>query len=135
MSPDLPPVARLAYNLYCERRVDGLVSNGDVMNEHLVVLVTASSDSQARRLARKLLQNRLAACVNFLPVDSMFLWKGDIQEEEEVLMIIKTRTESFDGLMSAIKTVHTYDTPEIIGVPIVLGSREYLKWIDDEVNG
>jgi periplasmic divalent cation tolerance protein len=135
MSPDLPPVARLAYNLDCERHVNGLVSNGDVMNEHLVVLVTASSDSQARRLARKLLQNRLAACVNFLPVDSMFLWKGDIQEEEEVLMIIKTRTESFDGLMSAIKTAHTYDTPEIIGVPIVLGSREYLKWIDDEVNG
>jgi periplasmic divalent cation tolerance protein len=105
------------------------------MNEHLVVLVTASSDSQARRLARKLLQNKLAACVNLLPVDSMFLWKGDIQEEEEVLMIIKTRAESFDGLMSAIKTAHTYDTPEIIGVPIVLGSREYLKWIDDEVNG
>jgi periplasmic divalent cation tolerance protein len=106
-----------------------------MMNEHLVVLVTASSDAQARRLARKLLQNKLAACVNFVPVESMFLWKGDIQEEEEILMIVKTRADLFDGLMSAIKTAHTYDTPEIIGMPIVLGSREYLKWMDDEVSG
>jgi len=104
------------------------------MNDHLVVLVTASSDTQARRLARKLLQNKLAACVNFVPVESMFLWKGDIQEEDEVLMIIKTRTETFDALMAAVKTAHTYDTPEIIGMPIVLGSREYLKWVDDEVS-
>jgi periplasmic divalent cation tolerance protein len=103
------------------------------MNDHVVVLVTASSESQARRLARKLLQDRHAACVNFVPIESMFLWKGDIQEEEEVLMIIKTRSECFDGLMTAIKSAHTYDTPEIIGMPVVLGSREYLKWIDDEV--
>lgn len=105
------------------------------MNDHLVVLVTATSSAQARRIARALLQSRLAACVNFVPVDSMFLWKGEIQEEEEVLLIIKTRAEAFDHLMSAVKTTHTYDTPEIIGTPVVMGSREYLKWIDDEVSG
>ena len=105
------------------------------MNEHLVVLVTASSEAEARRLARKLLQNKHAACVNFIPVDSMFLWKGAIQEEAEVLMIIKTRVEAFDDVMTAIKTAHSYDTPEVIGMPVVLGSRDYLKWIDDEVEG
>jgi periplasmic divalent cation tolerance protein len=103
------------------------------MNEHLVILVTASSETQARRIARKLLQRKLAACVNFVPVESMFLWKSMIQEEEEVLMIIKTTTEMFDELMSAVKSVHTYDTPEIIGMPIVLGATDYLKWITDEV--
>ncbi len=105
------------------------------MNDHLVVLVTAESGEQARQLARQLLQNRLAACVNFVPVESMFLWQGAIQEEKEVLMIIKTRSGSFDDLMAAIKSAHSYDTPEIIGMPIVVGSREYLKWIDHEVTG
>jgi periplasmic divalent cation tolerance protein len=110
------------------RGVDGVG-----MNDHLVVLVTASSSAQARRIARRLLQSKLAACVNMVPVESMFLWKGEIQEEEEVLMVIKTRSEAFDELMNAVKSMHTYDTPEIIGLPVVMGSREYLKWIDDEV--
>lgn len=105
------------------------------MNEYLVILVTASSDVQARRIARKLLQDKLAACVNFIPVDSMFVWKGEIQEEEEVLMIIKSRAEVFDDLMNAVKSIHTYDTPEIIGMPVVLGSDDYLKWIKNEVTG
>lgn len=105
------------------------------MNEYLVVLVTASSDVQARRIAKKLLQNKLAACVNFVPVESMFVWRGEIQEEEEVLMIIKTRIEVFDELMSAVRSIHTYDTPEIIGMPIVMGSNDYLRWIADEATG
>jgi periplasmic divalent cation tolerance protein len=105
------------------------------MNEHVVILVTASSEVQARRMARKLLTDKLAACVNFIPVDSMFAWKGEIQEEEEVLMIIKSRSEVFDDLMNAIKSIHTYDTPEIIGMPIVLGSDDYLRWINHEVSG
>jgi periplasmic divalent cation tolerance protein len=103
------------------------------MNEHLVVFVTATSTAQARRIARRLLQSKLAACVNMVPIESMFLWKGEIQEEEEVLMVIKTRAEAFDELMNEVKSMHTYDTPEVIAMPVVLGSREYLKWIDDEV--
>lgn len=103
------------------------------MNEHLVILVTATSEVQARRIARRLLQDKLAACVNFVPVESMFLWNGDIQEEDEVLMIIKSRSEVFDDLMNTVKSLHSYDTPEIIGMPIVLGSAEYLKWINHEL--
>ena len=103
------------------------------MNDRLVVLVTAKDKTEARRIARKLLQKKLAACVNFVPVESMFSWDGDIQEEDEVLMIIKTKTDAFDDLMSAVKMTHSYDTPEIVGTPIILGSREYLKWIDNVV--
>jgi periplasmic divalent cation tolerance protein len=103
------------------------------MAEHIVAYVTAASESQARRIARRLLQKELVACVNFVPVDSMFLWKGDIQEEEEVLMILKTRVDKFDQVVDLVKSIHTYDTPEIIALPILLGSREYLNWIDHEI--
>ena len=104
------------------------------MNDYLVILVTAASQEQARTIARHLLEHKLAACVNFVPIDSMFVWQGKIQEEREVLMIIKSRAEVFDALMAAVKSQHSYDTPEIIGLPVVLGSQDYLKWISNEVN-
>ena len=104
------------------------------MNDYLVVLVAAESEAQARRIARRLSEQ--AGCVRQLRAhESMFLWQGAIQEEEEVLMLIKTRTETFDELMSAVKMTHSYDTPEIIGLPVAIGSRPYLKWVDDEVTG
>lgn len=103
------------------------------MNDHLVVFITAKDKAEARRIARKLLQKKLAACVNFIPVESMFAWEGEIQEEDEVLMVVKTKTDAFDELMTAVKIAHSYDTPEIIGAPVILGSREYLKWIDHVV--
>ncbi len=103
-------------------------------SEHLVVLVTAASEDEARRIARDLLERKLAACVNFVPIRSMFVWEGAIQEEAETLMIIKSRAGAFEPLMAAVHALHSYDLPEVIGLPIVLGSREYLKWIDDETN-
>lgn len=103
------------------------------MDQALVVLVTASSADEARQLARGLLENRLAACVNVVPVASLFRWEGAIQQEAEALMIIKTRADAFDRLAQAIKAAHSYDVPEIIALPIAAGSAEYLKWIDDEV--
>ncbi len=103
------------------------------MDQALVVLVTASSADEARQIARGLLESRLAACVNVVPVESLFRWEGAIQQEAEALMIIKTRADAFDRLAQAIKAAHSYDVPEIIALPIAAGSAEYLKWIDDEV--
>ncbi len=103
------------------------------MDQALVVLVTASSVDEARQIARGLLESRLAACVNVVPVESLFRWEGAIQHEAEALMIIKTRAGAFDRLVQAIKAAHSYDVPEIIALPIAAGSAEYLKWIDDEV--
>ncbi|MBN1565815.1 MAG: divalent-cation tolerance protein CutA [Anaerolineae bacterium] len=103
------------------------------MADHVVVYVTAASEVQARRIARRLLQNELIAAANFAPVDTMFLWKGDIQEEEEVSMILITRVDKFDQVVDMVKTIHTHDTPTIIALPILLGSREYLNWIDHEI--
>jgi periplasmic divalent cation tolerance protein len=103
------------------------------MTDHIVVYVTAASEAQARRIARRLLQHALVAAAHFAPVESMFLWKGDIQDEEEVSMILTTRVDKFDQVVDTVKTIHTHDTPTIIALPILLGSREYLKWIDDEI--
>lgn len=102
------------------------------MNDYLLVLVTASDAAEARRLARGLLEQRLAACVNFAPVESMYWWDNAIQEAHETLMIIKTRAATFDALMDAVKRAHSYETPEVIGLPIAVGSPEYLHWIDHE---
>lgn len=103
------------------------------MDQALVVLVTASSVDEARQIAQGLLDSRLAACVNVVPVESLFRWEGAIQQEAEALMIIKTRAGAFDRLAQAIKAAHSYDVPEIIALPIAAGSAEYLKWIEDEV--
>jgi len=103
------------------------------MDQALVVLVTASSVDEARQIARGLLESRLAACVNVVPVESLFRWEGALQQETEALMIIKTRAGVFDRLAQAIKAAHSYDVPEIIALPIAAGSAEYLKWIEDEV--
>ncbi len=102
------------------------------MSQYLVVLVTAGSEVEAQHIADQLVERKLAACANLTPVTSVFRWKGRIQHEGEVLLIIKTRSELFDQLQDAVKTLHSYDVPEIIALPIFAGSTEYLKWLGDE---
>ncbi len=106
------------------------------MSDYLVVLVTASSEEQARKIAGELLEKRLIACANLIPVRSLFIWQDQVQDEAEVLMILKTTHAIFkDKLETEIKRLHSYEVPEIIGMPIVIGSAEYLKWIGDNVTG
>lgn len=102
--------------------------------EHMVVLVTASNVDEAQRIARQLLEQKLIACANLVPVESHFWWEDKIQMAQEVLMIIKTTSAMFqEKLIEAIRQEHSYQVPEIIGMPIVLGSTDYLKWISDSV--
>jgi periplasmic divalent cation tolerance protein len=104
------------------------------MSDYLVVLVTANSEAQARAIAGELLEKKLAACVNLIPVRSLFVWEDKVQDEAEVLMIIKTTSGVFkDRLEASIKANHSYQVPEIIGLPVVVGSADYLKWISSEV--
>ncbi|MBI5929128.1 MAG: divalent-cation tolerance protein CutA [Chloroflexi bacterium] len=106
------------------------------MGDYLVVLVTASSEEQARKIAGELLAKKLIACANLVPVRSMFIWQDQVQDEAEVLMILKTTTTAFkEKLEAEIKQLHSYEVPEIIGMPVVLGSAEYLKWIGDNITG
>lgn len=100
------------------------------MENSFVVLVTAPSMDVGRDIARALLDGNLAACVNIVPsITSLYTWEGELCVDEEVLLIIKTTTSAFDALTSAIKSIHPYDVPEIIALPLAAGSRDYLDWL------
>ena len=101
--------------------------------KHNVVRVTATSAEVAEKISYTLLNEFLAACVNIVPsINSIYKWAGKINNDKEVLLIIKTRYDLFDDtFVNAVKEQHPYDVPEIIALPIVLGSLDYLEWIVD----
>lgn len=105
------------------------------MSDKIVVLVTCGSEEEARSIARELVHNRSAACVNILanPVRSIYRWKGSVEEAEERLLIIKTTRRHFRGVQSAIARLHSYEVPEVIALPITAGSKDYLEWLADAV--
>ncbi|MBN1782062.1 divalent-cation tolerance protein CutA [bacterium] len=95
-----------------------------------MVFCMASSEDEALRISETLVQEQLAACVNrFAGAGSIYMWKGEICHDEEWMLIIKTRTCCMERLISRLKSVHSYEVPEIIAVPIVDGSKEYLDWL------
>lgn len=104
------------------------------MTDKVVILVTAGKLAEAKRIAKHLIEAKLAACVNITPpVQSIYRWEGRIAHDQEVLMIIKSTRELFPELKAAVCKVHSYQTPEVICLPIVDGSEEYLAWIDASV--
>jgi periplasmic divalent cation tolerance protein len=104
------------------------------MTKFVVVLVTAGSVQEAEAIADKLLDGRKAACVNIVPsVKSIYWWKGKKESSEEVLMIIKSRREILDEVVESVKSTHSYDTPEIIALPVNDGNSDYLKWLASEI--
>jgi periplasmic divalent cation tolerance protein len=102
----------------------------NVQDGFRVVLTTADSPELAERLARELVERRLAACVNVVgPVLSIYRWKGEIVSDEERLLLIKTRSDRLDGVRRAIRELHTYDVPELLALPVEDGDRPYLDWL------
>lgn len=104
------------------------------MTDKILVLTTASSKDEARKIARALVERLLAACVNIVPqVDSIYRWEGEVEEGEEWLLIIKTTRAAFERVRDTIKELHAYDVPECICLSIEEGSVEYLSWIGQSV--
>jgi periplasmic divalent cation tolerance protein len=100
----------------------------------IVILVTTSTEGGAHKVAELLLAKRKAACVNIVPrVDSSFWWQGKLDSARESLLIIKTKASLLSEIIELVKSVHSYEVPEIIALPIIGGSEDYLKWIDGEV--
>lgn len=101
------------------------------MTDKIVVLVTCGSVREARRIAQRLVEQRLAACGNVLeaPLRSIYRWKGKIETAREYLLIVKTSRRRFAALEKMVKRLHSYDVPEIIALPMAAGSADYLKWI------
>ena len=103
-------------------------------SEHILVLCTCPSPNDASVIATTLLEERIAACINQLPeIRSHYRWEDQIHHDDEVLLLIKTSADLFARLEQTIKTLHPYATPEIIAIPIVAGSAEYLRWIDASI--
>jgi periplasmic divalent cation tolerance protein len=101
----------------------------------IIVLITTSDEVEAARIARALVEARLSGCVNIIKgIRSIYSWQGKVQDENEVLMVVKTRESLFYSLMEKVKELHSYTVPEIIALPIIRGSEDYLKWLK-EVTG
>jgi periplasmic divalent cation tolerance protein len=97
----------------------------------IVVLITASSEEEAHKIARLLVKEKKAACVNVVPgADSLFRWKGKIDSARETLLLVKTRAPLLPDIISLVKEVHSYEVPEVIALPIIDGSEDYLRWLD-----
>lgn len=94
-----------------------------------VVLVTVGSLSEGKAIATQLIEAKLAACVNLFPIDSIYLWQGKINQDQEYQLIIKTDLSKFDQLAAKIETLHSYEVPEIIALPMIAGSKNYLDWL------
>ena len=105
----------------------------DAVTHQCVVLVTCGSAAEARSIARAVVEQRLAACVNILPgaVNSIYRWKGKVETARERLLLIKTSRKQLAKLQAAVERLHSYEVPEFIALPIVAGSRAYLAWMKE----
>ncbi|PKN37869.1 MAG: cytochrome C biogenesis protein CcdA [Deltaproteobacteria bacterium HGW-Deltaproteobacteria-2] len=105
------------------------------MKSYIQISTTTETKEQAQKIARYLVEQKLAACVQISgPIESIYHWKGKMETSREWLLLIKTREDLFKKIKSSIKKLHSYETPEIIAVPIIKGSKEYLNWLDDELS-
>jgi len=106
-----------------------MISNG---GRYRIVLVTCGSLAEARKIARSVVEKKLAACANILPgVESIYHWKGKVERAREVLVVIKTTARRIAELEREVQRSHSYEVPEFIALPIVAGSRKYLSWIQE----
>lgn len=104
------------------------------MTDKIVVFSMAASAEEAEKIARSLVEARLAACVNVIrEIRSFYRWQGKIEDSTEWLLVIKSSRERFDALRAAVEKLHSYDVPELIALPVVEGARNYLNWMDGEL--
>jgi periplasmic divalent cation tolerance protein len=102
----------------------------------LVVLCTCSSMEEGLRVARLLVEGRLAACANIVPgVESVYRWQGAVETAQEALLVIKTTAAAFPVLRERILETHGYEVPEVLAIPVVEGSAGYLQWLGEQVGG
>ncbi len=106
------------------------------MADEIIVLITTASDSEAEKIARSLVDGRLVACANIVPgVRSLFFWDGKTQDERETLLICKSRLPLMNKIVQQVKALHSYSVPEIIALPIIAGSPDYLAWVRETTKG
>lgn len=98
---------------------------------YAMIMTSAPSREEARSLARGLVEARLAACVQLAPIESVYAWRGTVEQADEVLLMIKTSAARVDGVQAWLLARHSYETPEVVCAPLTSGSPAYLRWIDE----
>jgi periplasmic divalent cation tolerance protein len=104
------------------------------MTDYSITTSTFPDKESAKSAAKLLVEKKLAACVQLLPIESIYSWQGEIHDENEVMLIIKSKTVLFNEIADTIKKIHTYDIPQIVQLPITDGLPEYLQWVRDNTN-
>ena len=100
----------------------------------IVIFITCASDEEAQKISSRLVEKRLAACANIVHgINSLFRWHGKVDTAKESLLIIKSRKDKINSIIREVKSLHSYEVPEIIALPIIGGSKDYLEWIDDSI--
>ena len=103
--------------------------------KYIVIFITVPDLETGKNIADLIVEKKLGACVNITEkINSVYYWQGNIEKDEEYLLIIKTRKDKFEELEKEVKKVHPYTVPEIVGMPIVFGSKDYLNWIDETLD-
>jgi periplasmic divalent cation tolerance protein len=106
------------------------------MTDKILVISTCAAEADAERLARALLDARLAGCVNVVPgVRSFYRWKGEIESAGEFLLIVKTSRDLFPALCAEIEKLHPYEVPELLALPVLAGAENYLTWLESNLRG
>ena len=114
----------LATTVFYASRVKPLEKN------YIIVMVTTASKQEAEKIAQHLLEEKLIACANIIgPVSSLFRWSGNMERAEEYLVLMKSRKSLFEKVADAVKTLHSYEVPEILALPVIEGSKDYLDWL------
>jgi periplasmic divalent cation tolerance protein len=105
------------------------------MSDYILVFITTASPQEAEQLGKTLVEKRLAACGNIVQsIRSIFWWKDAIENEQEALLILKSRAALFPTIIDVVRSLHSYEVPEVIAMPIISGSKDYLNWIDQETH-
>ncbi len=103
------------------------------MSEFIIAYVTVPSEAEGRKIARLLVEEKLAACVNVVPdIQSFYRWEGQVQHDKELLLMIKSQSKKMASLITRVKELHSYDVPEVISMPVTQGSDDYLDWVRNE---
>jgi len=100
----------------------------------MIVYCVAGGEEEAARIARALVEEKLAACVNRFPCRSIFRWEGKVEEAEEVVLICKTRKDNYEALERRVKELHSYEVPTIVAFPLTRGEKKYLSWVKEETS-
>ncbi len=107
------------------------MAGAELAKTPVVVLITAPR-GKGEEIARKILEERLAACINITSVKSLYWWQGKIEKDDEDLLVVKTRLDLLDQLARLLKQVHPYQVPELIALPLVTGLKDYIEWLVKE---